>query len=134
RALRPQRPGALMTTSDSPCAEERLTVDPALIGISYSGGGPLLAVELGIARAFVLEGIKPAFITGVSAGAIAGAAHALDVENGWGIDRTVDQLGSVTNNTLELDFGDFLGRAITQREHLRSIGNNAPFLARVLRD
>lgn len=51
-----------------------------------------------------------------------------------GIDRTVEQLGSLSNRMLQLDSGDFALKAITQREHLRSVGDQAPFLERVLRD
>jgi NTE family protein len=100
--------------------------DPAKIGISYSGGGPLLAVELGIARAFVQMGIKPAVITGASAGAIAGAAHALDVETGKGVDLAVEQLGQMTNATLKLDPFDFVARVVGERMQLKAIGDNAP--------
>lgn len=44
-------------------------VDRDRVGISYSGGGPLVLVELGCVRAFVECGIRPAAIVGVSAGA-----------------------------------------------------------------
>ena len=62
------------------------------VGISYSGGGALLLVELGIAQAFVELKIVPAAIAGVSAGAIAGAAHALDPVNGEGIKAAAEAL------------------------------------------
>ena len=100
--------------------------DPARIGISYSGGGPLLAVELGIARAFVQTGIKPSIISGASAGAITAAAHALDVDTGKGIDLTVEQLGHMSNATLHLDPGDFVFRVLREGTHLKGIGDNAP--------
>jgi NTE family protein len=100
--------------------------DPTKIGISYSGGGPLVVVELGIARAFVQSGIKPAVITGASAGAIAGAAHALDVDGGRGIDLAVAEIGHMSNATLKLDAGDFALRLLREGGHLKSIGDNAP--------
>src|ERR1043166_637913 len=98
--------------------------DPAQIGISYSGGGPLLAIELGIGRAFVQFGIVPAVITGASAGGIAAAAHALDPVNGKGIDLAVAELGRMTNATLKLDAGDFVLRVIREGTHLKGIGDN----------
>jgi NTE family protein len=107
------------------CIDNRLEVDPDQIGISYSGGGPLLPIELGIARAFVNKKIYPEVITGVSAGAIAAAAHALDIYNGTGIDRVVEHLGTVTNAWLHLDALDFGREAVIRREHLPSIGDNA---------
>src|ERR1700680_2329318 len=100
--------------------------DPARIGISYSGGGPLLAGELGIARAFVQSGIRPAIISGASAGAIAAAAHALDMYTGKGIDFAVDELGHMSNATLKLDLADFAPRVVHERTKLKAIGDNAP--------
>jgi predicted acylesterase/phospholipase RssA len=105
---------------------DNLTVDKKKIGISYSGGGPLVVVELGIARAFVQEGIIPDVITGVSAGALAGTAHALDVRNGTGIDMAQALLSRVSNSTLGLDPVHVLGRVILGREHTTSLGDNAP--------
>jgi NTE family protein len=101
-------------------------VDPARIGISYSGGGPLLAIELGIARAFVQSGIKPAVITGASAGAIAGAAHALDMHTGQGIDLAIDELGRMSNAMLKLDPGSFALRVIHEGIGLKAVGDNTP--------
>jgi NTE family protein len=112
---------------------DNLTVDKKKIGISYSGGGPLVVVELGIARAFVQEGIIPDVITGVSAGALAGTAHALDVRNGTGIDMAQALLSRVSNSTLGLDPVHVLGRVILGREHTTSLGDNAP-LGSWLRD
>jgi NTE family protein len=117
-----------MTTTPTP--------DPNKIGISYSGGGPLLVVELGIARAFVQSGIKPAVITGASAGSIAGAAHALDVDTGRGIDLTIAEVGHLSNATLKLDAGDFALRLLHEGTHLKAIGDNQPaagLIADVLR-
>lgn len=48
------------------------------VGIAYSGGGERVVIELGIALAFIELGITPDYIAGVSAGAYAGAFHALD--------------------------------------------------------
>jgi NTE family protein len=101
-------------------------MDLTRIGISYSGGGPLLAVELGIARAFVQSGIRPAIISGASAGAIAAAAHALDMYTGKGIDFAVDELGHMSNATLKLDLADFALRVVHEGTKLKAIGDNAP--------
>ena len=103
-----------------------VTVDPSKIGISYSGGGPLLAVELGIARAFVQHGIRPAIISGASAGAIAAAAHALDMYTGKGIDLAVEELGHMSNATLKLDLADFGLRVVKEGLKLKAIGDNTP--------
>src|ERR1700681_1668844 len=101
-------------------------IDPTRVGISYSGGGPLLAVELGIARAFVQSGIRPAIISGASAGAIAAAAHALDMYTGQGIDFAVDELGHMSNATLKLDLADFALRVVKEGTKLKAIGDNKP--------
>jgi predicted acylesterase/phospholipase RssA len=102
------------------------SVDRAKIGISYSGGGPLVVVELGIAQAFVQVGIIPAVIAGVSAGALASVAHALDVHTGKGIEMAADILGTVTNRTLGLDALDVVRRLVREGEHITSLGDNAP--------
>jgi NTE family protein len=100
-------------------------VDRSRIGISYSGGGALVVIELGIARAFIKLGIKPAVITGVSAGALAGTAHALDPVDGRGIQLGADILGHVTNNLLGLTPFHVLGRVLVEREHTTSLGDQA---------
>jgi NTE family protein len=100
---------------------------PDRIGISYSGGGALVVVELGIARAFVKLGIVPAVITGVSAGSLAGAAHALDPVGGKGIDMAADILANhVTNDLLGLTAVRVFGRLLTERKHIKSLGDDAP--------
>jgi len=101
------------------------TVDPESIGISYSGGGPLVLVELGIARAFVRKGIVPSVITGASAGAIAGAAHALDPVGGKGIDMAAEQLSTVRNGFLGLDAWHVIPRVLMHRFRTPSLGDNA---------
>jgi predicted acylesterase/phospholipase RssA len=101
--------------------------DPASsrVGISYSGGGPLLVVELGVAQAFVDLGILPRAIAGVSAGSIAGAAHAFDVVRGSGITAGIDALSSVTDSTLKLRLGE-IAWDVWDRQHLQGIGVNEP--------
>src|SRR5258708_22910194 len=94
--------------------------DPKKVGISYSGGGLLLVVELGSARAFVQYGIKPAVICGASAGAFADAAHALDMDAGKGIDQAVTEIGHLTNASLKLDAGDFALRLLREGGHLKA--------------
>jgi len=100
-------------------------VDPEAVGISYSGGGPLVLVELGIAKAFVRKGIVPAVITGCSAGAIAGAAHALDPIGGKGIDMAAEQLSTVSNGFLGLDAWHVIPRVLRYRFRTPSLGDNA---------
>jgi NTE family protein len=106
--------------------DEDIKVDPKKIGISYSGGGPLVVVELGVAQAFIDAGIIPNVISGASAGAIASTAHALDVRGGKGIAMAVDLLSRVTNSVLLLDPIHFAGRLLMEREHLPSVGDNGP--------
>ena len=106
---------------------DTVPADPAKVGISYSGGGPLLVVELGIARAFVQRGIRPSVICGASAGALTAAAHALDPVGGRGIDMAADLLGrKVRNSFLKLDALDFAQRLLGHGKHLDSIGDNSP--------
>jgi predicted acylesterase/phospholipase RssA len=101
-------------------------VDPTRVGISYSGGGALVVIELGIASAFVKLGIVPAVISGVSAGSLAGAAHALDPVGGTGIRLAADILAHhVSNGRLGLTPFHVLGRLLVEREHIRSLGDNA---------
>jgi predicted acylesterase/phospholipase RssA len=92
----------------------QVDVDVNRIGISYSGGGPLVVVELGIAQAFVERHIYPSVIAGASAGSLAGAAHALDIYDGRGIQMAADVLGHVTNRTLHLDVQDVVGQLLQQ--------------------
>src|SRR5712692_5062329 len=103
-------------------------INPDKIGISYSGGGPQVLVELGCARAFVERGIRPALIAGVSAGALAGTAHALDVDHGTGIDMAADLLSNVSTKQLGLTklhmYWQLLLYVIRQKP--MSLGNNAP--------
>src|SRR6202165_5397540 len=93
-----------------------LRVDRKKIGISYSGGGAMVLIELGIAQAFVDLGIVPAVIAGASAGALAGAAHALDPIEGAGIRMAATILGGVTNRTLGLGIDQVIGRVVLERQ------------------
>src|SRR5258708_12695948 len=108
--------------SDSPAK------DPASsnVGISYSGGGPLLVVELGGAQAFVDLGIVPRAIAGVSAGSIAGVAHALDINRGTGIAPAIDAISNVTDATLNLRLPDIASAVHWSRHHLQAIVDNKP--------
>lgn len=103
-----------------------LTVDRHKVGISYSGGGPLLLVELGIAQAFVELGVIPTAIAGVSAGAIAAVAHALDPKNGEGINIAAQQLINVNDNKLGLTLPQIGLAIVWNRQHLAALGDNAP--------
>ena len=108
-----------------------LGIDPNKIGISYSGGGALVVIELGIASAFVKQGIVPAVITGVSAGSLAGTAHALDPVSGKGVQLAADILGHVSNQLLGLTPWSILGRVLMERENLVSLGDQAPVGPRI---
>jgi NTE family protein len=99
-------------------------VDRNMIGISYSGGGALVVIEIGIASAFIKKGIIPAVITGASAGALAGTAHALDPVGGKGIQLAIDILSDFSNSTLGLTPLQIIGRVITEREKIKSLGDN----------
>jgi NTE family protein len=101
-------------------------VDKRKIGISYSGGGPLLLVELGIAQAFVELGVIPDAIAGVSAGAIASVAHALDPRGGEAIRAAATALATVSDSTLGLTPPQIALEAIWQGQHLAALGNNEP--------
>src|SRR5215472_3839090 len=101
-----------------------LSVDLDRVGISYSGGGPLLVVELGIAQAFVDLGIRPYAVAGVSAGAITAAAHAIDPEGGAGIAAAAKGLEHVSNHSLGLSVGQVLERAAWERTRLMGVGDN----------
>src|SRR6266851_1053081 len=77
--------------------------EKAAIGISYSGGGPLFLVELGIAKAFTDLGVKPKAIAGVSAGSIAATAHALDTSHAArGIIAAAEAVAQINDRTVKL--------------------------------
>jgi NTE family protein len=116
----------LLATSD-------LKVDRKKIGVSYSGGGAMVLIELGIAQAFVDLGILPAVIAGASAGALAGAAHALDPVGGAGIRMAATVLGGVTNRTLGLGIDQVIGRLALERQNLTSLGDHTA-LGPIIRD
>ena len=106
--------------------DKTLNVDLHKVGISYSGGGPLLLIELGIAQAFVDLEVIPAAIAGVSAGAIAAVAHALDPKTGEGIRIAAEQLVNVSDHTLGLTLPKIALEAIWERQHLSALGTNEP--------
>lgn len=100
-------------------------VDREAVGISYSGGGPLVLIELGCARAFIEKKIVPRHIAGVSAGALAGAAHAMDPVSGRGIDLAVEVLSSMRASTLGFGFWPVFGRLIRERQRFTSLADHA---------
>jgi predicted acylesterase/phospholipase RssA len=55
-----------------------------------------------VARAFITRGVRPAVIAGVSAGAFAAVAHALDPVGGRGVASAARVLGQVNDGTLGL--------------------------------
>ena len=105
-------------------------VDEQRVGISYSGGGPLLLIELGIAQAFVDLKIVPVAIAGVSAGAIAGTAHALDPVGGAGIKAAAKALLTVSDHKLGLTKAEIvakvLGSLLSAQKLPSGLGDNAP--------
>ena len=100
------------------------SVDRSRVGISYSGAGALLLVELGVAQAFVDLGIRPDAIAGVSAGAIAATAHAIDPVKGAGIGAAAKGLERVSNRSLGLTVAQVLERAAWERTRLMGLGSN----------
>jgi predicted acylesterase/phospholipase RssA len=105
-------------------------VDESRVGISYSGGGALLLIELGIAQAFVDLQIVPVAIAGVSAGAIAGAAHAYDPIKGTCIKAAADALLTLSDHKLGLTKAEIvakvLGSLIGTQKLPASLGDNGP--------
>lgn len=105
-------------------------IDEQRVGISYSGGGPLLLIELGIAQAFVDLKIVPAAIAGVSAGAIAGTAHALDPIGGAGIRAAAMALVDVSDHKLGLTKGEIVAKVlssvVTTQKLPPGLGDNVP--------
>lgn len=110
-------------------------INPDKIGISYSGGGSQLLVELGCARAFVESGIRPALIAGVSAGALAGTAHALDVEHGEGITIAAELLSRISTRKLGLNRLHVYWQLLKYLIRLKppSLGDNGP-IGSMIRD
>ena len=101
-------------------------VDRGRIGISYSGGGPLVLVEMGAVRAFVERGIRPEFVAGVSAGAMAATAHALDPEHGRGVDMAVEIMSKLSSRFLGLTAEKMLEKVLRERHHLASLADHSP--------
>src|SRR3979411_733046 len=91
-------------------ARRDLQGDRKKIGISYSGGGAMVLIELGIAQAFVDLGIGPAVSAGGRAGARGVAVLALDPVAGAGIRRAAAVIGGVSNRTLGLGLDQVFGR------------------------
>lgn len=110
-------------TEDIHAAEDPIEVDPRRTGISYSGGGPLLLVELGCAKAFIECGIVPDVIAGVSAGSFAGVAHALDPKGGKGIKLAMDLLGTVSKRTIQAGYDQIAERVIGSWFHPMSLAD-----------
>src|ERR1700730_13334004 len=114
--------------------DKDLDVRRDLVGISYSGGGPLLLIELGIAQAFVELEIVPNVIAGVSAGAMAAVAHGLDPVDGKGIALAAKALATVGNGTLKLNLDQIVLHAIWELKHLAGLGDNNDAVRGILGD
>jgi predicted acylesterase/phospholipase RssA len=118
--------------SQLPSAEDVARADPARLGLSYAGSGPLLVVELGMALAVIRRGIVPDAIAGVSSGSITGLAHVLDAAGGTGVQMAGDVLGTQVNDgVLGLRWWQVLLHLGTG--HWKSVGSNQP-LAPILRN
>lgn len=101
-------------------------VDRNRIGISYSGGGARLALELGAARAFINRGVVPDVIAGVSAGAITAVAHAVDTIGGRGVQLAADIMcRRLSTKALGLSLENALQGLVQHRAKLQSVGDNA---------
>ncbi|GAC1333799.1 MAG: patatin-like phospholipase family protein [Candidatus Dormibacteria bacterium] len=104
------------------------------MGISYSGGGPRLVLELGAALAFIERGIVPDVIAGVSAGAITAMAHATDAVGGKGIRAAMHEIATgVSTRGLGLHLEAMVQKVIHHRGHLSSIGDHNLPVRRILR-
>jgi predicted acylesterase/phospholipase RssA len=114
--------------------DKDLDVKRDLVGISYSGGGPLLLIELGIAQAFVELAIVPIAIAGVSAGAMAAVAHGLDPVDGKGVTLAAKALATVNNGTLNLNLDQIVLHAIWELKHLAGLGDNNDAVRAILGD
>lgn len=111
------------------------TVDRARIGVSYSGGGALLVVELGAAKALIAHGIVPDVIAGVSAGSFSGLTHVLDPHQGRGVDAAARALGTVRSTSVGLAWWQVVLHLATL--HIRSLGDHTrirPLIVQVLRE
>lgn len=108
---------------------EQPVVDQSRIGISYAGAGPLLVVELGIARALIRHSIVPAAVAGVSAGAFSGLAHVLDPVGGRGVEATADVMGGIRTTSLGLAWWQIALRLLSGR--WQSLGDNALLSSRI---
>lgn len=105
------------------------TVDRARIGISYSGGGPRLILELGAILAFIERGIVPDVIAGVSAGALAGTLHAIDPRSPRAVEAALRVLPErLSTHGLGLTVEAVMAKAIRERGHIRSLGDHAGVL------
>ena len=101
-----------------------ISVDKSKIGISYSGGGPLLLIELGCAQAFIDKKIVPDHIAGVSAGSFAAVAHALDPVQGKGIEMAKDLVSGINAGDLGFGWIEVAERLARERIHFRSVADH----------
>src|ERR1700730_4419627 len=112
-------------------------VDLKTIGISYSGGGALVLIELGCAQAFIDKKIVPHHIAGVSAGSLAGTAHALDPVGGKGIQLSIDLLSGVKASTLGFGWVSIGERLLAEREKFTSLADHkaiGPLIRKAIAD
>lgn len=100
-------------------------MDREKVGVSYSGGGPRVVLEFGAVLAFVERGLVPAAVGGVSAGAIAAAAHAMDPVEGRAARLAVEIFPRwVSSKALGLHREAMVQKLILHRGHVRSLGDN----------
>ncbi len=110
--------------------EVPLEVSENRVGVSYSGAGPLLLIELGIAQAFIDLKIVPVAVAGVSAGSIAATAHAFDPVGGTAIKAVAEALPNLGDRRLGLSKAEIvskvLGALVSVQRLPMSLGDNGP--------
>ncbi len=108
----------------------RRIVGPRKVAFVLSGGGPLGAVQVGMLRALVEQGIKPDLILGCSVGAVNGAAFAAEpnlrgiqrLEHIWGrlADGETDLMENARLVPLIVELGR-RGEAISSQDNLQKL-------------
>ena len=110
------------------------SVDRKRIGISYSGGGSRVVLELGAAQGFINRGVVPDVIAGVSAGAITAMVHAIDPIRGRGLRLAAEMIPSrISSKALGLSLESAVQGVLQHRSKLQSLGDNA-ILKEVMRE
>src|SRR3972149_7128641 len=111
---------------------ETKKIDPKIckeevVGVAYSGGGNRGAVHLGIVKALIDNDIIPTHISGVSAGAFAGAFHAFGPSSLKLFDKATSMLTAMSRDLFGLSIFNVAGRFLTQGFGMKSLGSLAKF-------